>query len=77
MPKGAPNKRYTPEFKQQVVETMQNKPWSWRTSDAGRKSAGDPKNEAGISSVNLAGDHSAAPRSLLLSSKEAEPPGQI
>ena len=22
MPKGAPNKRYTPEFKQQVVETM-------------------------------------------------------
>ena len=29
MPKGVPNKRYTPEFKKQVVETMQKKKLSY------------------------------------------------
>ena len=29
MPKGIPNKRYTPEFKQQVVETMQKEKLSY------------------------------------------------
>ena len=77
IPKGAPNKRYTPDFKKLAVETMQNKPWFWRTSDAGRKSAGDPKTEAGISSGNLAGDRSTAPCNLLLSSEADEPSGQI
>ena len=28
MPKGVPNKRYTPEFKKLVVETMHQKHWS-------------------------------------------------
>ena len=28
MPKGVPNKRYTPEFKKQVVETMHQEHWS-------------------------------------------------
>ena len=27
MPKGKPNKRYTPEFKIMVVETMHNEIW--------------------------------------------------
>ena len=30
MPKGIPNKRYTGEFKQKVVETMQNEKLSYR-----------------------------------------------
>ena len=30
MPKGVPNKRYTPEFKQQVVETMVREKLSYR-----------------------------------------------
>ena len=30
MPKGVPNKRYTPEFKKHVVETMQNEHLSYR-----------------------------------------------
>ena len=30
MPKGQPNKRYTPEFKIKVVETMQNEKLSYR-----------------------------------------------
>ena len=30
MPKGVPNKRYTPEFKKQVVETMQKEKLSYR-----------------------------------------------
>ena len=30
MPKGVPNKRYTGEFKQKVVETMQNEKLSYR-----------------------------------------------
>ena len=30
MPKGVPNKRYTPEFKQMVVETMQKEGLSYR-----------------------------------------------
>ena len=30
MPKGAPNKRYTPEFKKLVVETMQKEKLSYR-----------------------------------------------
>ena len=30
MPKGIPNKRYTPEFKQMVVETMREKHLSVR-----------------------------------------------
>ena len=30
MPKGIPNKRYTPEFKKLVVETMQNEKLSYR-----------------------------------------------
>ena len=34
MPKGVPNKRYTPEFKKQVVETMHQEHWSCH--EAGR-----------------------------------------
>ena len=30
MPKGIPNKRYTPEFKKQVIETMQKEKLSYR-----------------------------------------------
>ena len=30
MPKGVPNKRYTPEFKKHVVETMRNESLSYR-----------------------------------------------
>lgn len=30
MPKGIPNKKYTPEFKKQVIETMLNEHWSYR-----------------------------------------------
>ena len=30
MPKGIPNKRYTPEFKIKVVETMQTEKLSYR-----------------------------------------------
>ena len=30
MPKGVPNKRYTPEFKKHVVETMRNEGLSYR-----------------------------------------------
>ncbi len=30
MPKGVPNKRYTPEFKKLVVETMQKEKLSYR-----------------------------------------------
>ena len=30
MPKGIPNKRYTGEFKQQVVETMRKEKWSYK-----------------------------------------------
>ena len=30
MPKGVPNKRYTPEFKKLVVETMQQEKLSYR-----------------------------------------------
>ena len=30
MPKGVPNKRYTPEFKKPVVETMQKEKLSYR-----------------------------------------------
>lgn len=30
MPRGEPNKRYTPEFKQQVIETMQQENLSYR-----------------------------------------------
>lgn len=32
MPKGVPNKRYTPEFKKMVVETMENEHLSVRTA---------------------------------------------
>ena len=32
MPKGIPNKRYTPEFKKLVVETMQKEKLSYRTT---------------------------------------------
>ena len=77
MPKGVPNKRYTPDFKKLAVETMQNKPWFWRTSDAGRKSPGDPKTEAGVFSGYLAGNRSTAPCNLLLSPEADEPSGQI
>ena len=34
MPKGIPNKRYTPEFKKQVIETMHQEKWSCH--EAGR-----------------------------------------
>ena len=30
MPKGKPNKKYTPEFKKQVMETMSKEHWSYR-----------------------------------------------
>ena len=30
MPKGIPNKKYTPEFKKQVIETMISEHWSYR-----------------------------------------------
>ena len=33
MPKGVPNKRYTPEFKKMVVETMQNEGLSYREAE--------------------------------------------
>ncbi len=33
MPKGKPNKRYTPEFKQQVVETMIKEGLSYRETE--------------------------------------------
>lgn len=33
MPKGIPNKRYTGEFKQMVVETMRNKKMSYREAE--------------------------------------------
>ena len=33
MPKGIPNKRYTPEFKQQVVETMQKEKLSYHETE--------------------------------------------
>ncbi len=33
MPKGIPNKRYTGEFKQMVVETMQKEKLSYRDAD--------------------------------------------
>lgn len=35
MPKGVPNKRYTAEFKQQVIETMQREGLSYH--EAGRQ----------------------------------------
>ena len=33
MPKGVPNKRYTPEFKKQVVETMQKEKLSYKETE--------------------------------------------
>ena len=33
MPKGVPNKRYTPEFKQQVIETMLKENLSYRETE--------------------------------------------
>ena len=33
MPKGVPNKLYTPEFKKQVVETMQNEKLSYKETE--------------------------------------------
>ena len=33
MPKGVPNKRYTAEFKQMVVETMQREKWSYAETE--------------------------------------------
>ena len=33
MPKGIPNKRYTPEFKKHVVETMRNEGLSYRETE--------------------------------------------
>ena len=33
MPKGEPNKKYTPEFKIMVVETMHNEGLSYRETD--------------------------------------------
>ena len=33
MPKGVPNKRYTPEFKKMVVETMRNEGLSYRETE--------------------------------------------
>ena len=33
MPKGVPNKRYTPEFKKLVLETMMKEELSYRSSD--------------------------------------------
>lgn len=33
MPKGVPNKRYTAEFKQQVIETMQREGLSYRETE--------------------------------------------
>lgn len=33
MPKGVPNKRYTPEFKKQVIETMQKEKLSYKETE--------------------------------------------
>ena len=35
MPKGVPNKRYTPEFKRMVVEAMKKRTSEYLCSDAG------------------------------------------
>ena len=35
MPKGVPNKRYTPEFKRMVVETMKKRTSEYPCNDAG------------------------------------------
>ena len=34
MPKGIPNKRYTPEFKKKVIETMQEEKLGYRGNGA-------------------------------------------
>ena len=39
MPKGVPNKRYTPEFKKLVVETMMKEKMSYRETINNLKSA--------------------------------------
>ena len=82
MPKGVPNNRYTPEFKEMVVKRIRAenqrlraelaylkncKPWFWKKSDTKAKNKGDPGTEARTRSGNPVGSRSAAKGNILLS----------
>ena len=85
MPKGIPNKRYTPELKQMAVEAVVKEGLSYNEricltegpeglalERRGRGSTGSPNTKAGIFTGIAAGYRSTAPCSLLLSSETDE-----
>ncbi len=51
MPKGVPNKRYTPEFKKLVVETMKKENMSYSETARQFEVSSDPRVKTGSESI--------------------------